>query len=99
MNGNDFYRKLILAARRSPPSDHVPYAFEKRVMAVLKTRPQPDHWTLWANSLWRAAGPCVGVMLLLGAWNAVSLQNSNDANEVDLESAILSGVNSIDEAW
>ncbi len=31
MNVDELRRKLIAAARANPPSDHVPYAFEKRI--------------------------------------------------------------------
>ncbi len=61
-------RKLIAAARANPPSQRVPFAFEKRIMARL-TRPfEPDYRALWARALWRAAAPCVGIMLLFSAW-------------------------------
>jgi hypothetical protein len=63
-------RKLIAAARAESPSERVPYAFEKRVLARLATLPaMVDHWALWSRALWRAAAPCVAIMLLLGAWS------------------------------
>ena len=67
MNLDELHRKLIAAARRNAPADHVPYAFEKRVAAILQTRPAQDLWALWARSLWRGAAACLAVMLLLGA--------------------------------
>ena len=39
MNLAELERKLIAAARANPPSDRVPYAFEKRIMARLAARP------------------------------------------------------------
>ena len=62
------YQKLMASARAGVPSDHVPYAFEKRVLARLKAQPALDLWAAWARALWRAAAPCVGIMLLLSAW-------------------------------
>jgi len=35
MNASDLQTKLIEAARKEPPQDQVPYAFEKRIMAHL----------------------------------------------------------------
>lgn len=67
MNLNELHRKLIAAARAAVPADRVPYAFEKRIMARLASQPLPDTLTLWAQALWRAAVPCVAVVLLLGA--------------------------------
>jgi hypothetical protein len=43
----------------------VPYAFEKRIMAHLKTLPPLDQWALWARALWRSAGACLAIVLLL----------------------------------
>ena len=53
MNLAELERKLIAAARANPPSDRVPYAFEKRIMARLAAWPVADSWALWARALWR----------------------------------------------
>jgi hypothetical protein len=63
----DLQKKLIAVARANPPSDHVPFAFEKRVMALIKAQAM-DHWAVWARTLWLAAAPCVAVMLFFTAW-------------------------------
>ena len=68
MNVAELHRKMIRVARANPPSDTVPYAFEKRVMARIMSQPAADHWAIWAAVLWRAAAPCVAMMLLLGVW-------------------------------
>ena len=60
--------KLIAVARANPPSDRVPYAFEKRVMALLAARSAAEPLALWVRGLWRAAVSCTVVALLLGAW-------------------------------
>lgn len=67
MNLVELERKLIAAARSHPPGEQVPYAFAKRIAAHLGSRRPLDASTLWARALWRAAAPCVGIMLLLGA--------------------------------
>jgi|SRR5882672_9549875 len=68
MNLAELERKLIAVARSRPLNEAVPYAFEKRIMAHLKTR-AVDEWSLWARALWRATAPCVAIMVLLGAWS------------------------------
>lgn len=67
MNPEPLRQKLLAAARSEAPSDHVPYAFEKRVMAHLAGRPVPDAWAAWGALLWRALLPCCGLMLLVAA--------------------------------
>ncbi|HEX4343754.1 MAG TPA: hypothetical protein VH255_10200 [Verrucomicrobiae bacterium] len=68
MNLIDLQKKLIGAARGRRPNDHVPYAFEKRIIARLVSQPVADVWLVWSRGLWRAVAPCVGVMVLLAAW-------------------------------
>ena len=72
MNVDNLHEKLIAAARENPPSDRVPYAFEKRVIARLTARPVPDQWAQWARALWRGAAACVAVTLLFSAWSFYS---------------------------
>ena len=76
MNLSELERKLVAAARNSPASDRVPFAFEKRILAQLKAVPALDNWTLWGQALWRAAAPCLAVMLLLSTW-AFFVSNAN----------------------
>jgi hypothetical protein len=68
MNPELLRQKLVAAARAAePPSDRVPYAFEKRIMARLAGRPVTDPWSALAGFLWRAVLPCCAVMLIAGA--------------------------------
>jgi hypothetical protein len=104
MNLAQLEQKLIAAARANPPSDRVPYAFEKRVMARLAARPVVDDWALWARALWRAAAPCVAIMLLLGAWSLFVSRSSTSASDLsqDLEKTLLAAVDQdqpSDSAW
>ena len=69
-------RKLLAAAKASPPSDAVPYAFEQRIMACLRQVPVPDALAAWAGGLWRAAAPCVAVAILCGIWSVVTPDTS-----------------------
>ena len=104
MNLAQLERKLIAAARANPPSDRVPYAFEKRIMARLAARPVVDDWALWARALWRAAAPCVAIMLLLGAWSLYASRSSAPANDLsqELEQTLLAAVDqdqATDSIW
>lgn len=72
MNLDDLHAKLMAAARAQTPSQRVPFAFEKRVSALLRTAPVIDAAALWAGALWRAAVPCVALMVLLSAWSLLS---------------------------
>jgi anti-sigma-K factor RskA len=63
----ELQKKLIFAARANRPSDSVPYAFEKRVMARIQSRSVSDVWALWAQALWRSAGACVAIVAVMGA--------------------------------
>ena len=96
MNIVDLQRKLIAAARRNPPADRVPYAFEKRVMALLGSRSVPDDAALWARALWRGAAACFAVTVLIGAFSILSSTggpavSSNDLSQ-DFESTMLAAV-------
>jgi hypothetical protein len=70
MNLQELQRKLIAAARAEVPGDEVPYAFEKRITALLASRVVAENINLWVRGLWRAAVSCVVLSLLLGvlAW-------------------------------
>jgi hypothetical protein len=92
-------KKLIAAARANPPGDGVPYAFEKRVMALLAARAAIDRLALWVRGLWQAAASCVAVAVLLGAW---AFFNPAAANTDDLaqnfENTLLASVDQSDQA-
>lgn len=94
-------QKLIAAARGTTPSDHVPYAFEKRIMARLSGTQPLDAVTLWGRALWRAALPCVAATMLVGAW--AYWQGQDGTLKVDLsqelESAVLVMADSSHDAW
>ena len=96
-------KQLIAAARAHPPSDRVPYAFEKRIMARLAAAAAAtaDPWALWGRVLWRAAAPCVGVMCATMLWFAISkdLSASNDSLAADLESMVLAPLENLNDSW
>src|SRR2546428_531957 len=94
MNIADLQRKLISAAKANPPSDRVPFAFEKRIMAQLRRRPILDGWGLWAGALWRATVPCLAIMLLLSAWSffTPSAKTSSSDLSQEIENTVLAAV-------
>jgi hypothetical protein len=84
MNLAELEKKLIAVARANPPSDRVPPAFHKRIMALISARPVHDLWDAWARALWYAAGPCVAVMLLFSTWAFFQSPKPDQAPSIDL---------------
>jgi hypothetical protein len=100
MNVAELQRKLLATARANAPDDRVPYAFEKRVMALLAPRARADRWVLWTRGLWHAAVSCVAIALLLGAWvlfNPAASPNSADLSQ-NFENTLLASVDQSDQA-
>jgi len=97
MNVTDLQKRLIAVARANPPSDRVPYAFEKRIMARLAALPAVDDWALWARALWRAVAPCVAVALLLGLWTFLTPKSDNPPADLsqDFDNTLLVAVDHI----
>jgi hypothetical protein len=85
MNLDELHAKLIAAARAQAPSQRVPFAFEKRITALLGSRPVTDLSALWARALWRGAVPCVALMLLLSAWSLLSPATNPPATDLSQE--------------
>jgi hypothetical protein len=72
----------------------VPYAFEKRVMALLAARPAIDPLALWVRGLWRAALSCAAIALLCGAWaffHPTTPTNAGDLSQ-SFENTLLASV-------
>ena len=107
MNVDHLQQKLLAAARNPLPSDHVPYAFEKRILARLLTPATLDYSALWARALWRAAAPCVALTLLFGVWSFVGTNNNSatsagaDAGDFSqhFEQTMLAAVDELEEIW
>ena len=102
MNLAELQKKLIAAARVNVPGDQVPYAFERRVTALLASRVAPDNLALWVHGLWRAAVSCVAISLLLGAWAFFNPVTATTATADDLsqnfENTLLASVDQGDQA-
>jgi hypothetical protein len=104
MNTEELRKKLLAAARANTPREHVPLAFEKRILANLAAKPAVDHAALWARALWRAAIPCVAVTMLLGALSFVPTSSTDNAsNEEELattfEQTLLASSEQQEELW
>ncbi len=101
MNLDELHKKLIAAARADVPVDRVPYAFEKRVTALLASRVAPQALDAWVTGLWRAAVSCVGVAMLCGMvalFSSASSSASGDDLSQNLDSALLASVDQTDQA-
>jgi hypothetical protein len=104
MKPDQLQAKLIAVARANPPSDRVPLAFEKRIMARLAAPLIADPWALWSRALWRAAALCVAVMLVSTAWTFFAQSSAAPANDLsqDLENTLLAAVDQdqpADSTW
>ena len=91
MNLAELQKKLTAAARLSPPDDRVPYAFEKRIMALIAERAVATRRIFWARGLWRAAVSCVALAVVCGTVSLLApdvTDNGNDLSQ-DLENTLL----------
>jgi hypothetical protein len=101
MNWVQLQKKLIAAARKNPPGDQVPYAFEKRIMARLTAVPRPDPWAAMIRALWCGAGACAAVALLMSVWTYVPKSDGSSTSSFsqDLEETILASADDPDGVW
>jgi anti-sigma-K factor RskA len=98
MNLTELQNKLTAAARLQTPDDRVPYAFEKRIMALIAERAAASGRVLWARGFWRAAVSCVMVAVVCGAvslFTPAVTDNSNDLSQ-DFENTLLASVDQAD---
>ncbi len=102
MNVDKLHARLIAAARKHPPGEHVPYAFERRILSHLANRPAPNLWALWGRPLWQAAVSCVAITMLCGLWAYSSRPISDPADSFsqDFEAAVFAPMGEhIEDAW
>jgi anti-sigma-K factor RskA len=100
MNLDQLQKKLVSVARQNPPSDQVPYAFEKRIMAHLKSA-TADVWAIWGRGLWRAALACVVAVAALGIWSAQPTTKTDPDNMAeDFETAVFASFDQhVEDSW
>ena len=104
MNLGKLHETLVQAARTSPPSERVPFAFEQRILARLRATPLPEPGVLWARALWRSAALCFCIMVLLGAWVRLAPPRNPAPGDFsqELENTLLAASDqdqSADSAW
>ena len=98
MNIVELQRKLTAASRRQEPDDRVPYAFEKRIMALLAERSAASGRVRWTRGFWRAAVSCVALAAVCGTvsfFTPRAADNSNDLSQ-DFENTLLASVDQAD---
>lgn len=99
MNIDELQKKLTAAARAQAPDERVPYAFEKRIVALVKARRGTDRWAFWARGLWRAAVTCVAVAIVVGAISYFVLpstpENGGDLSQ-EFENTLLASLDQPD---
>jgi anti-sigma-K factor RskA len=101
MNLTELQKKLLAAARAHPPSDHVPVAFEQRVLAHLAARSPVDVSALWARALWRAVLPCVAVtvVLLVASFSLTTAAHAEPDLAQAFEQTLLATSDQLEEIW
>jgi hypothetical protein len=103
MNRNLLQHKLLNSARSVQADGSVPYGFQQRLMARLRTEVVLDGLTLWARALWRASAPCALIMLVFVVWPTLTpeagAQQETEFGQ-QLEAAVFAAVPSEGEfAW
>ena len=94
MNLAELQKKLTAAARLQPPDDRVPYAFEKRIMALIAERTESARRIFWARGLWRAAVSCVALAVVCGTVSLFAPDMADNGNDLsqDLENTLFASV-------
>jgi hypothetical protein len=102
MNVNELHAKLIAAARKNPPGENVPYAFEKRILSRLSAQAAPNIWALWGRPLWQAAISCVAITILCGLWAYGSRPKTDSVESFsqEFEATVFAPMSAhIEDAW
>jgi hypothetical protein len=96
----ELQKKLIAIARAGAPDERVPFAFEKRIIALVSSRRAMDRVAWWVRGLWQAAASCAAVALLVGAWaffNPAPKTSGNDLSQ-NFENTLLASVDQSDQS-
>lgn len=101
MNWNALHSKLINSARHHPPSEQVPLAFEKRIMARCRETPRGEDVFAWVRALWCGASACAAVALLVSVWSFLPVDDSAAVASFsqEFEQTILASADEGDSAW
>ena len=100
MNLAELQKKLTAAARRQPSDERVPYAFEKRIMALIAERAAVSGRILWARGFWRAAVSCLALALVCGAVSLFTPATADSRNDLSqyFENTLLASADLPDNA-
>lgn len=100
MNLAELQRKLVAAARAQALDERVPFAFEKRITALLASRVAPQNMDLWVCGLWRAAVSCVAIALVCGAFTIFEPAATSDTPDLSqtLDNTLLASVDQNDQS-
>ncbi|HUR47269.1 MAG TPA: hypothetical protein VMZ27_15415 [Candidatus Saccharimonadales bacterium] len=96
MNLAQLQKKLVAIARANPPSDAVPYTFEKRIMARIAARAAEDPWLAWGAALWRGAAASIAISVLAALLLSASHQTGDSR---DLETTVFAAAQDLAETW
>jgi len=101
MNWDQLEKKLIAAARKHPPRDDVPYAFEQRVMAHLRSPRRSDDLAWWGRGLWLGAGACTAIALLTSVWSFTPEDDAGSTASFShgVEQTLFASADDSENAW
>lgn len=100
MELDNLKQRLVSAARRQRPDGRVPHGFERRIMAHLVDSAAPDAWILWSRALWRAAIPCLLILVFSSLWSVRSRRSGPTDLSQQIENVVLSDFNqNLASAW
>lgn len=101
MKAEQMRQRLLTAGRLHAPADHVPFAFEQRIMARLGSVKALDPWFLWNRILWRVAAPCVALTLIAGAFNWFGHPETQTTENLilELETVVYAPLSTTQEVW
>ena len=99
MNLPELHKQLINAARQATRDEHVPYAFEKRITALINDRVAQRNQDFWVRGLWRAALSCIAIAVMCGAWTMFFPSRSHSTTDdfsQNFENTLLASVDQSD---
>jgi hypothetical protein len=101
MNLDNLENKLLNAARLVTPSDAVPYAFEKRIMARLSGRATGDLGAASIRALWRAAACSAAIAVVISVWMLLPSSGQRGSGDLsqDFETTVYAMVDEVNDSW
>ena len=91
-------RKLLAAARHHAPREHVPYAFEQRILARLESDSKVDALAWWSRHLWQGAVACVLLSIIATAIAFAPFRGASAHVVEQLDETLLVSVDDMENA-